>query len=97
MCRNDIVLILLTAIEFVNLVIRVIKLIPPSETTKLSSASEPKIEGLCPANYVLLILYNYFSIYNYFNIGTANLPAPLAPNALGGDCEFELLHPLSRN
>lgn len=40
MCRNDIVLILLTAIEFVNLVIRVIKLIPPSE---------PKIEGLCPA------------------------------------------------
>ncbi len=49
MCRNDIVLILLTAIEFVNLVIRVIKLIPPSETTKLSSASEPKIEGLCPA------------------------------------------------
>lgn len=44
MCRNDIVLILLTAIEFVNLVIRVIKLIPPSETTKLSSASEPKID-----------------------------------------------------
>ena len=40
MCRNDIVLILLTAIEFVNLVIRVIKLIPPHE---------PKIEGLCPA------------------------------------------------
>lgn len=31
MCRNDIVLILLTAIEFVNLVIRVIKLIPPHE------------------------------------------------------------------
>ena len=51
MCRNDIVLILLTAIEFVNLVIRVIKLIPPSENelSVLSSASEPKIEGLCPA------------------------------------------------
>lgn len=51
MCRNDIVLILLTAIEFVNLVIRVIKLIPPSEKelSVLSSASEPKIEGLCPA------------------------------------------------
>ena len=81
MCRNDIVLILLTAIEFVNLVIRVIKLIPPSEKelSVLSSASEPKIEGLCPANYVLLILYNYFSIYNYFNIGTANLPAPFIP------------------
>lgn len=31
MCRNDIVLILLTAIEFVNLVIRVIKLIPTCE------------------------------------------------------------------
>ena len=50
MCRNDIVLILLTAIEFVNLVIRVIKLIPPSEKelSVLSSASEPKIEGPCP-------------------------------------------------
>ena len=46
MCRNDIVLILLTAIEFVNLVIRVIKLIPPSEKelSVLSSASEPKID-----------------------------------------------------
>ena len=28
---NDIVLILLTAIEFVNLIIRVIKIIPPRE------------------------------------------------------------------
>ena len=43
MCRNDIVLILLTAIEFVNLVIRVIKLIPPNE---------PKID-----EYILRTMY----------------------------------------
>ena len=40
---NDIVLILLTAIEFVNLAIRVIKLIPPSE---------PKID-----EYILRTMY----------------------------------------
>ena len=40
---NDIVLILLTAIEFVNLAIRVIKLIPPRE---------PKID-----EYILRTMY----------------------------------------
>ena len=54
MNNNDIVLILLTAIEFVNLAIRVIKMLPPREQPK--DQQVPRIEDSFDKN-ILKTMY----------------------------------------